>query len=434
MIRPAATIPKADFSKKIRDIQKNNLTLNSAMKKISLISLGLMTATCAMAQQSLVKEVERNLKSAPETYPAEIQKLQPAFTDTESATDAYTWFVAGKGAVDFFDNQQVLLQMGKGDVDKKAVGHALVDGFGYFEKALPLDSVVDQKGKVKTKYSKKIKEMAQGHYLDLQNAAVYMWDAEDYPGAVEAWQLFVDGRNNPLVAEKAKQFADTVYGNIYYNMGIGNSLAKNPEAALNNFKQAIATGYTEKNAFDYGIAAAAELQNPAEMAALAEQAYKLYGEEDARYIGYIINNYIDKKQFSEANALLDKYLIEEPNNSQLYYVKGVLCDTEGKTDECLAAFRKAVQLDDKNARAFLQLGYQLCKQGDAIDEAEGAGLSNADYSKLRATKIDPLYKEAAQYLENAYSIDNELDDARTLLRSIYYKLNDEENLKRVENM
>ena len=37
-------------------------------------------------------------------------------------------------------------------------------------------------------------------------------------------------------------------------------------------------------------------------------------------------------------------------------------------------------------------------------------------------------------LEQAYKIDNNLDDARTLLRGIYYKLNDEENLKRVEAM
>ena len=48
--------------------------------------------------------------------------------------------------------------------------------------------------------------------------------------------------------------------------------------------------------------------------------------------------------------------------------------------------------------------------------------------------MDPLYREAAGYLEQAYKLNEELDDARTLLRGIYYKLNDEENLKRVEAM
>lgn len=31
------------------------------MKKISLFGLGMLTATCAMAQQALVKDVEREL-------------------------------------------------------------------------------------------------------------------------------------------------------------------------------------------------------------------------------------------------------------------------------------------------------------------------------------------------------------------------------------
>ena len=92
------------------------------MKKISLFGLGMLTATCAMAQQALVKDVERELKSAPESYPAAIEKLKPAFTDQESASDAYTWFVAGKGAVDFFDKQQLLIQMGNESVDKKGCG------------------------------------------------------------------------------------------------------------------------------------------------------------------------------------------------------------------------------------------------------------------------------------------------------------------------
>lgn len=403
------------------------------MKKISLLGIGLLTATCAMAQQSLVKEVERELKGSADSYPNAINKLTPAFTNPETEKDAFTYFVAGKGGVDYFDSQQVQLQMGK-DINKKAVGHALVDAYGYFFKALPLDSLPDAKGKVKPKYSKKIIEAAKGHYLDLQNAAVYMWEAEDYKGAVEAWQLFVDGPKNAIFAEKTKTIPDSIYGEIYYNMGIGNSLDKNPQGALDSFKKAIKSGYNKKNAYDYAIASASELQNLDEMAAIAEEAYKLYGAEDNRYIGYIVNNYIDKKQYSEANKLIDTYLAAEPNNSQLYYVKGVLCDTEGKTDECMAALRKAVELDANNARALMQLGYQLCKQGDSIDEKEGSGLTNAAYSELRSSKIDPLYREAASYLEKAYQIDNELQDARTLLRSIYYKLNDEENLKRVEAM
>ena len=35
----------------------------------------------------------------------------------------------------------------------------------------------------------------------------------------------------------------------------------------------------------------------------------------------MVNNLIDKKQFAEADALIDKYIAADPNNAQLYFVK-----------------------------------------------------------------------------------------------------------------
>ena len=168
------------------------------MKKISFLGISLTFALAAFGQTQLVKDAERAMKSAPEKYPQNIETLKPAMTNPETAGQAYTWYVAGKGAFDFFDNQQVVAQMGK-EVDKKALGHSLIDGYGYFQTALPLDTVTDAKGKVKTKYSKDMVKMIVGHYNDFSNAALYLWEVEDYAGAVEAWNLFVENRNNPVL-------------------------------------------------------------------------------------------------------------------------------------------------------------------------------------------------------------------------------------------
>ena len=163
-------------------------------------------------------------------------------------------------------------------------------------------------------------------------------------------------------------------------------------------------------------------------------AYPIYGKEDSRYIGYMINNFIDKKEFVKADELLDKYIAADPNNGQLYFVKGVLLDNEGKGDEALQAFQKSIQLDDKNARAMFQLGYKYYQKALEIDQNESANMSNAEYKDLRTNKIDPLLRQASEYIEKAYALDNELSEARSALRNIYYILNDEENLKRVEAM
>ncbi len=217
-------------------------------------------------------------------------------------------------------------------------------------------------------------------------------------------------------------------------MGIGNSLAQNNAGALQNFRDAIAKGYTKKNAFDYGIAAASQLQDMQAMSDIAEQAYALYGKEDSRYIGYMINNLIDKKEYAKADALIDRYIADDPNNPQLYFVKGVICDSEGNSDAAMEQFKKALSLDENNANALMQYGYKLYQKACDLDQNEGGGLNNAQYQEFRNTKVDPLLKEAAGYLEKAYQIDDTMSDARQVLRSIYYSLNDEENLKRVEAM
>lgn len=61
-------------------------------------------------------------------------------------------------------------------------------------------------------------------------------------------------------------------------------------------------------------------------------------------------------------------------------------------------------------------------------------MSQAEYNKYRAETMNPLLKEAAQYLEKAYQLDNEMTNALTNLKIVYYNLNDGANLDRVEKL
>lgn len=403
------------------------------MKKVSILGLCLLAIGSASAQKSLVKEVERNLKSNPASYPEQMNRLAPAFTNAETASDPQTWVIAGKAAYAFYDQQSVFAQMGK-DVNKKNLGLSVLQGYDYFCKALPLDSVPDNKGKVKPKYSKEIVKQVANHYSDFNNAALFLWEAEDYANAVKVWEAYVSIPEVPAFKDAIKAQPDTIIAETLYNMGIGNSLTQNNEAALDCFKRSIAKGYTKKNTFDYAISAASQLNNLQEMADLAEQAYALYGKEDSRYIGYMINNLIDKKDFAKADALLDEYIANDPNNAQLYFVKGVLCDSEGKEDEAIANLKKSIEIDGNNTSALFNYGYKIYQKACNIDQNESANMSNAEYNKFRAEKVDPMLKESATYLEKVLTLDETMSDARQVLRSIYYNLNDEENLKRIEEM
>lgn len=404
------------------------------MKKTTLISLCLLTTAGAMAQTSLVKEVERKMKSNPENYQENIVVLTPAFTDAETADGAYVWFVAGKGGMDYFDNQQGMMQIGR-DVDKSAIGHALIDSYGYMNKALEKDPVADAKGKVKTKYTKDILKLLNGHYNDFNNAAVYMWEAQDYNGAYDAWTIYAEMPENAALAEAGlKQLPDTILSDIYYNRALAAWQANRLEDALKSFDKAQTLGYNKQQLYDYAIGVASQMGDTEKMADYAAQAYKIFGSEGNNYIGWMINDKLKKEKYAEAESLLNEYIANTPDDPQLYYVLGIVYDTQDQADKATAQYQKALSIAPDHAKANYQYGRQLYNKALILDDEASTKNAN-EYNEMRANQIDPLFVQAAGYLEKAYSIDPDNNhDALGLLRTIYYNLNDEDNLKRIEEL
>lgn len=402
------------------------------MKKIAILGLCFAGSVAAFAQSSVVKDVERQMKASPEKYPALLETLKPAFTDPESSQEAATFFVAGKGGFDYFDQLDTFKKIGK-EVDDKSMGRAIIDAYGYFRQALPLDSMPDAKGKVKPKYSKDIFKIINSHYNDYDKAARYMWEAKDFDGAFEAWQVFVDLPNDPILGANApKALPDSSIAEVHYNQALAAWQSNNFENAIKAFDNALAKGYHKKQLYDYAIAVAYNMHNPDLMAHYAELAYPIYGHEDDKYIGYIINAKIKAEKYDEAQSMLEKYIAEDPNNAQNYYVLGILYDSQNNFEKALENYEKAVKLDPNNAQALLQYGRQISNKAYTIEDESGK-LSPAEYNKVREEVINPIFRESVPYLEKAYQLDPEnTRNALNLLRNIYYNLNDADNLKRIE--
>lgn len=403
------------------------------MKKISILGLAFLAVGSMSAQMQVVKDVEHQLKGDNTSYPKAIETLKPAFTNPESANQAQTWFVAGKGAFDFVNNAMAMQRV-TGEIDAPQAAQFVLDGFEYLQKALPLDTVVDAKGKVKTKYSKDIIKQIVNNYDLTQQAGMWFYnDAKDYPKAAESWELlFALPKDERFAKAGLKALPDTIVGMYKFYTGCAYSLANNPQPALTSFLDAIELGYNKQEAYDYAITAATQMKDLAKAAEIAQAAYKVYPQNS--YLGTMINNFLDKKEYDKASELLDPYIAKDPNNGQVYFLKGVIADQQGKNDEAKALYKKAIELDANNANALFQYAYKLCQDADAIDQNEGANVSQADYDKFCQEKTFPLYREAAGYLEKAYQINENLTDCLTLLRSIYYKVGDEQNLERVRQM
>lgn len=411
------------------------------MKKSVIFGLCVLAGLSAVAQNSLVKEVERNLKAKPGDYPAQVKNLQPAFTNEETANSAYPYFVAGKGGYDFLDNQQVMQAAGQ-PVDLKAMGHAVIDGYGYLVKALACDTVVDAKGKTKVKYSKEIIKLINNHYNDFNSAAVYLWEAQDYDGAYEAWELCFTAPENPVLGINApKALPDSILNVYAFNQGLAAYNLQDWDRTLTSFDRSIALGNTSKNVFDYAIAAAFNYPDSVRtpiMAKYAQQALPIYGAEDNAYIGYIINDMLQSGKFGEAESMVKKAIEATPDNAQLYYILGVLYENKENDPEAEAAalvqFQKCVEVDPNHANGYLQLGYLTFRKAEALDATTG-NMTNAEYNKYKEDVLIPILREAAKYLEKSYELDPENGSgALANLRNIYYALNDADNLQRIESI
>ncbi len=89
------------------------------------------------------------------------------------------------------------------DVSLVDMGNALLDGYNYGLKALDCDTVVDAKGKVKTKLKKDIVSRITGHANDFLNAGAAFWESREFGKAYEAFTDYLAIPANPRFGKNA---------------------------------------------------------------------------------------------------------------------------------------------------------------------------------------------------------------------------------------
>ena len=401
------------------------------MKKLALLTAALLAGVLVMpAQKQVLKDAEQALKDG--KAPAEVIKLiTPAFSDPETATMAQTYFIPGKACFSDYDELFALKQFNKLPENGNASMVAdMLQGYEYFMKALPLDSVVDAKGKVKTKYSKDIVSTLKGHHNDFNNAAIAAWELKDYPSAYKAWEYFFEIIENPALAPKSLP-ADTTLAELRYNQALAAWQADSLANALAAFEKSKALGYNKKQLYDYAIAVASNMHDDEAVFVWAGEAEPLYGDQDANYLGFIINYYLQKQDYDKAFSMVDEAISKNPSNAQYYVVKGILYDNQDKKAEAKDMFAKALEVDANNSMALYQYGRSLCEE--AYKLSDSAPTSPEEGEKYYNEKIVPKFKEAADYLEKAWNIDNNNTDALRYLENVYYNLHDEQMYQDVQS-
>lgn len=392
-------------------------------KKLLVAGLVVAAAMSVSAQQSVVKEVERSLKASNPDYEQLLKEIQPALSNPETAGLAETWFLAGRAGMEFYQDAMIAQATGRPygvAKDAQAAG-ALLDGFNYFLQALPLDSVADAKGKIKTKVSKDIVKRINDRYDQLRNAGVMAWQNQDYQKAYDIWEMYLTLPTNPLLGKNAPKAAtDTIQGEIMWNQAIAMLLKGNNELGLKKFRQMDGYGYIPNDYYSYAMSAAQAIGDEESANEFARKGLaQPGGESNSGFLAQLINTELDKKNFAAAYDLVNQALASTPAENgelrgQLYDIIGTIYENDNKLDEAAKSFKQAFEANPEYAKGYFDYGRMLYNQALQMDE----NLSDAE----RVEKVDPQFKEAAKYFEKAFELDEELSQIPNILYRLYYRL------------
>lgn len=371
------------------------------MKKTILLgAAAIMMAFSASAQMSLVKDLAKKATSGNVMEMATVlDQIEPAFTNLESANDVLTWYTAGKAAFGIYDEMYKMKIMQQ-PVDDKMMNQALSAGFEFFQKALPLDSVVeldkagapklnkDGSKKVKTKYSKEIISALTAHMGDIANAGNVYLQASDWENAAHAFGNYADIASSPFAIANGVAAADSTLSQVRFFQGYSQYQIKDYADAYENFTKARKLGYTDNNIVDFQTSSLANM----------------------------VQGMLDNNEYDKAYNFIDNALSADPNNGTLHDIKGFTVELKDGVDAALPFYRKATEVDPTYANGFFDVGRCLYLQAQKIIDEN----PNATNSQL-IPKIKPIYDDAIPFLKKASELNPDDTKAKNVLDDILYK-------------
>lgn len=398
------------------------------MKKLCLLSLCVAAGLSLSAQTSLVKEAEHMFKTNSADSKAALAKIQPALTNPETADKAETWFTAAKIGIGGYDHLFATSQLspeGLSNDQRKEAGYDMIQAYDYLFKALPLDSVPDAKGKIKAKYSKDIlKTMAQ-NYQSLKQAGIFLYEAQDYPGAVQAWEIYAQLPKNPVVVKAGLNAdPDSIAGQILSYQALAMILGNEYQQAVDKVREILGTGYKSMDLLRYGVAAAQSAKDSVATLEFAQIGYDNYGTGELSFIGQLINHNLQQNNFEAASTLVNAAINAQPQPeattlAQLYDILGTILERQENTDGAFANYKKSTEINPDFARGYYDMARMIYNKAIALDE-------EADEATRQST-INPQFLEAAALFEKAYDMDNDgMSDVPGILYRLFYRLEGEE--------
>lgn len=403
------------------------------MKKVFLsISLVALFTVQLVAQKANVIKAENLIMQEKPDFKGARESLKSAFEDEKTKNDVRTYFVAGM--VGFQENEAfVKNQMLGKTIDQDKKGKSIVESYNYFMKAYDLDQAPNEKGKVKPKFTKRIKANVKGYFTEQWNLIAYgahLFENKNYKEAYKVFSIYLDIPKHPMMNNEISM-TDSTYRMIKYYTALTATNMGDSEKAIFRYKDMLDDNYETKNAYQLLAEEYKNKKDTVSYLATLEEGFNKFSD-DPWFLQNIINHYIFAEKISEASAYLDRAIQQAPEVPQYYYVKGNVDERLGKIEEARKAFEKAVELKPDMAESYAGIGRVIFNQAVEIQNAANDIRDNKLYEK-EVEKANAIFKESQPYFEKAVELDPKEADYKQALKMLYYRLGMTEEYEKISN-
>lgn len=343
------------------------------------------------------------------TYPEAEQLLKTnlgQLANSEEKAKAYNHLT--KLALEKFDKENAIQAANMAAVVAKQP-ETPYDTLGFYEAAynatmnglecMKYDAEPNAKGAVKPKYTENLKMLIANTRMQLVTAGNHYAGLGDQDGVLKYWGTFLDSDDNPIFAASKAQEAQFIGQVAYYSAQFANQ-AKQYERAEKYADIAMKDEAMREKAqtFKYAMAQR-NLKTHEDSVKYVNTIKELYQREpdNEMAFGTLCNMYNELNMNAELKVLIDDKLAKDPNNHTAWALKGQSLMNQNTTadnpnwDECIEAFKKAIEIDGTNPVILTYLGYSINSKAAQV---------NGNRAAQKA-----LYKEAMGYLERAKEID-----------------------------
>lgn len=382
-------------------------------------------------RRSVLKEIKSNIKSENYTHADEL--FQSAIKTYEQArSDAEYYYIEANIQMHLALEENKKMYLATSPDTSKYFNH-IYNMYHYSLVCDSLESIPDEKNRVKYKYRNDLSAKLLKFRSNLLNAGKFFYNKKQYDNAFTNLDMYLSSHSSPIFSGKdaraAVQKDDTVKVPV---LAVFSAYAA--QKYLNAVKYigcSLQDTLGRKYLIEIGCKSYAQIGDTVNMLGMLNRGFNEYPDYEYYYFT-LLNYYNDQQQYGDAHELTGRMINHFPDDSRFWYIKGKEEMFLDELDSALVSFQNVIKLKADDAYAYSNIGNIYLYKIHLINKSYQLSIEDPGY-ETKKKHVSGLYNEAKSNFEQAKKY--KADDTSLWLqglRECYFKLNMGKELKSLE--